>query len=182
MLDPAPADHGAHVHVTDASNESLDPSNAWRHALRLAAGFETYVAQLRGELGISSNEMNALLLLWDGGPCTMTRLADRIALSRPALTSLVDRLELDGWVERASDPRDRRQVLVRLTDRFERELVEGSHAWRQRLQNHASATSVWGDVVMHVARIREVSTTSARELRDARRLAWSQARVTRPAP
>src|SRR5688572_15161539 len=101
MLEPASVDDGALAHVTDPVTESLDPSSAWRHALRLAAGLETYVAQLRGELGISSNEMNALLLLWDGGACTMTRLADRIALSRPALTSLVDRLEQDGWVERS---------------------------------------------------------------------------------
>lgn len=169
MQEHAPVDDRARAQVADPTTESLDPSSAWRHALRLAAGFETYVAQLRGDLGVSSNEMNALLLLWDGGDCTMTQLADRIALSRPALTSLIDRLEQDGWVQRQADARDRRQVLVCLMDRFERLLVDGSHAWRQRLQNHASATPDWADVVSHVTRIREVSTISARELRDERR-------------
>jgi DNA-binding MarR family transcriptional regulator len=168
MFDHASTSGRARARLADPATEPLDPRNAWRHALRLAAGLETYVAQLRCELGISSNEMNALLLLWDGGDCSMTQLADRIALSRPALTSLIDRLEQDGWVERQADSRDRRQVLVCLTDRFEQQLVDGSHAWRQRLQNHASATSDWRGVVAHVMRLREVSTISARELRDAR--------------
>ncbi|MEV0120468.1 MarR family transcriptional regulator [Streptomyces sp. NPDC050703] len=48
------------------------------------------------------------------------RLADLIAgeqLSRPGLTQLVQRLESDGLVERGSDPRDRRAVLVHLTEK-----------------------------------------------------------------
>lgn len=172
----------ASVRADPAVDDPLDPRLAWTHALRLAAGLETYVAQLRGALGISSNEMNALLILWDGGDTPMTRLADRIALSRPALTTLVDRLETDGWVERRPDARDRRQVLVRLTDRFETELVTASHAWRQRLQNHASATAGWAGVVDHLEHVREASAVSARELRDARRLDWARARVRRRDP
>ncbi|QUI34381.1 MarR family transcriptional regulator [Streptomyces alfalfae] len=48
------------------------------------------------------------------------RLVDLIAseqLSRPGLTQLVQRLESDGLVERGSDPRDGRAVLVHLTEK-----------------------------------------------------------------
>jgi DNA-binding MarR family transcriptional regulator len=145
---------------------STAPSDAWRHALRLAAASEQYIAQLRGTMQLSSNEMNVLLLLHDGGSCTMTELATRVRLTRPALTSLVDRLVESGWVERSHDPGDRRRVLVALTDRFETELVHASRPWRQRLQNLAADDpSAWERLRDDIERLCAIAARSALELR-----------------
>src|ERR1039458_1593870 len=48
-------------------------------------------------------------------PWRITELAAREGVTQPAITSLVNRLEERGWVERHGDPRDARVVLVRLT-------------------------------------------------------------------
>lgn len=48
-------------------------------------------------------------------PCAMTDLARVTALDRTTLTRIVDRLVKDGWVQRATPPSDRRQVLLTIT-------------------------------------------------------------------
>lgn len=53
----------------------------------------------------------------DGSPKRLTELIASEQLSRPGLTQIVRRLERDGLVERASDPRDGRAVLVRITEK-----------------------------------------------------------------
>lgn len=142
------------------------PGDAWRHGLRLAAASERLVAQLRARLRLSSNEMNVLLLLHDGGACSMTELSRQARILRAATSTLVDRLVGDGWVTRVGDHRDRRRVLVAPTDRFEDALLEVSHAWRQRLRNLASASEAWPLVVPHLDHICDIAATSARELRE----------------
>src|SRR5919201_5706305 len=49
-------------------------------------------------------------------------LAQRCAMTAPALTELVDSLFRDGFVRRLEDPADRRVVLVELTAQGRREL------------------------------------------------------------
>ena len=45
----------------------------------------------------------------------MTRLADAVVLSKSGLTSVVDRMEREGLVERRIDPQDRRAIRIHLT-------------------------------------------------------------------
>jgi DNA-binding MarR family transcriptional regulator len=49
------------------------------------------------------------------GPHTVRGMAERLAISRPAITRTLDRLEALGLVRRVSDPDDGRSVLVRPT-------------------------------------------------------------------
>ena len=47
----------------------------------------------------------------------MTELADRLGIVPRSLTTVVDALEEAGLVTREIDPRNRRAILLRLTDR-----------------------------------------------------------------
>ncbi|MEU7911079.1 MarR family winged helix-turn-helix transcriptional regulator [Microbispora bryophytorum] len=47
----------------------------------------------------------------------LTALAERAGLTKQAIAELVDELEGLGYVERASDPKDRRAKIIRLTER-----------------------------------------------------------------
>ncbi|MEU6425485.1 MarR family transcriptional regulator [Microbispora sp. NPDC046973] len=47
----------------------------------------------------------------------LTVLADRAGLTKQAIAELVDELERLGYVERATDPKDRRAKIIRLTER-----------------------------------------------------------------
>ena len=73
---------------------------------------------LRDEVGIDLTTSNALLHTHLAGPdgLRMNELAHNATLSTSGLTSLVDRLEERGWMERVRDPDDRRAIRVVLTD------------------------------------------------------------------
>ena len=75
------------------------------------------------EGNISIPQYTLLSFLNQTGGITMSRLAELMQHTSPATTGLVDRLVSSGFVERYGNPTDRRQVLVKITDKG-RELVE----------------------------------------------------------
>jgi DNA-binding MarR family transcriptional regulator len=66
--------------------------------------------------------LSLIVLARHQGPISATRLVEQLGLGRTAMTSVVDRLERHGWVERRPSPTDRRTADLLLTERG-RELV-----------------------------------------------------------
>jgi DNA-binding MarR family transcriptional regulator len=64
-------------------------------------------------LKLGRSDLRALNLL-EHGPLTAGTLADRLGLTRPAVTALVDRLVDAGYVRRVSVPGDRRAAAVEI--------------------------------------------------------------------
>lgn len=64
---------------------------------------------------ISSTHLHVLYLLGSDSGMTMSQLAERLGVSLPNVTGIVDRMEERGFVERGRDPEDRRVVTVRAT-------------------------------------------------------------------
>lgn len=66
-------------------------------------------------------DLNALAAImdarWGGAPMSPTRLAEALHLSASATTSVLDRLEASGHVERARSPHDRRKVELHVSDK-----------------------------------------------------------------
>ena len=67
-----------------------------------------------GEL--SATQVRALFQLDRGEACTAGELAKRADLSPASMTAMLDQLEQSGIVERRRSEKDRRQVIVSLTD------------------------------------------------------------------
>ena len=65
--------------------------------------------------GVSLTAASTLRLLLRSGPLRLTTLGEHEAVSQPAMTGLVSRLQAAGLVERRADPTDGRAVLVELT-------------------------------------------------------------------
>lgn len=63
-------------------------------------------------LGLSATEWKCLSLLRQAGSVTAGRLAEETGLTTGAITGIVDRLERAGRARRASDPADRRRVII----------------------------------------------------------------------
>jgi DNA-binding MarR family transcriptional regulator len=84
-------------------------------------------------LGVNRTDLRCLDSLSDG-PKTAGQLTEAVALSSAATTTLLDRLERKGLVQRIRDTTDRRRVLVELTARgqtlvqqlYEPLMIEGS--------------------------------------------------------
>lgn len=70
--------------------------------------------------GVSSSRLIALWLLENQGPVTMGALAHAIDLTPRAVTRIVDGLEADGYVLRATNESDRRITNVALTSKGHR--------------------------------------------------------------
>lgn len=75
--------------------------------------------KLLDEYGIS--EFNGaqgriLFVLWERDDIPISELSKQTGLAKTTLTSMLDRLERSGNIERSFDPSDRRSVHIRLTD------------------------------------------------------------------
>ena len=81
---------------------------------RQAAATLYYSAAVASRMGLGLSELAALEHL-SAGELTPAELAERLFVSRGAITALVDRLERGGYVERVPNPKDRRSVLLRRT-------------------------------------------------------------------
>jgi DNA-binding MarR family transcriptional regulator len=67
-------------------------------------------------LGVTYPQYLVLHALWETDGRTVGAIAERLSLESSTVTPLVKRLEAAGLVVRARNPKDERQVQVRLTD------------------------------------------------------------------
>jgi len=94
-----------------------------RHVEVALAGCDLSVPQYR------------LLSLLSEGSVNASTLAQRLVVSRPSVTALVDGLVARGMVERGTDPADRRHVTHLVTERGEQVLAEADLAAAARLRD-----------------------------------------------
>ena len=85
--------------------------------LHTSSVLESRVEAKLSEIGLSLAKLAALHRLSEAGESLpLGQLAERLSCVKSNVTQLVDRLEADGLVSRASDPNDRRSRLAVLTD------------------------------------------------------------------
>jgi DNA-binding MarR family transcriptional regulator len=87
-------------------------------AARVAAALERLIGLFRSLSppdGLSLTAAATLATLDRSGPCRLTALAAHEGVTQPAMTQLVDRLQVMGPLDRVPDPADGRVVQVRLT-------------------------------------------------------------------
>ena len=68
------------------------------------------------KLGITYTQWIAIVALWEQDEQTVSSLGDKLFLESNTLTPILKKLEALGYLERRRDPRDERQVIVKLTD------------------------------------------------------------------
>jgi DNA-binding MarR family transcriptional regulator len=67
--------------------------------------------------GVPVEQWRILKVLSDGNGHSMGELADAVLLNHPTLTKMIDRMVSDALVYRVQDPKDRRKVLMFVSDR-----------------------------------------------------------------
>jgi len=68
------------------------------------------------ELGLTYTQWIAIVALWEQDEQTVSGLGDKLFLESNTLTPILKKLEALGYLERRRDPRDERQVIVKLTE------------------------------------------------------------------
>lgn len=74
--------------------------------------------------GLTLTQLSALAVIWREGPLTAGDLAAKEQVRPPSITRVLTGLEALGLVQRTENPRDGRQVLVRITPEGDRRLAE----------------------------------------------------------
>jgi DNA-binding MarR family transcriptional regulator len=108
--------HVSHGDVADVRRR------AWRAAMQATGSLSAVLDdEIRARSELDLQAYDAMLHVFESGPAgvRMTDLAREIVLSKAGLTSLVDRLQARGLVQRTPDPDDRRAMRITLTDRGE---------------------------------------------------------------
>ena len=104
----------------EATHPSFDPLNVQCLMWLFRAFNATLNAQAEElrPLGLSPSAFNVLMALHnsDGHTLEPCQLAQRLLISRPSVTGLLDTLQAKGLVTRQPHADDRRRILVELTD------------------------------------------------------------------
>ncbi len=69
--------------------------------------------------GITFRQWQVLAWLSFLGQVSQSEVAENMGIEAPTLVGVLDRMERDGWIERATDPSDRRRKIIRPTERVE---------------------------------------------------------------
>ncbi len=118
--------------------------------VEMQSRLQAHFAALAAEHSLSAMQAKVLIRLDPAGAVTMRALADHLQYDPSNLTSVIDRLEALGAVQRRPDPRDRRVRGIVLTDKGLR-LREGF--W-QRLVSEAGPLGHLG--VRELAQLRSI--------------------------
>ena len=99
--------------------------------LRASGRIEAELESRLGEIGLSIPKLAALhQLVSAGDSLPLGHLAERLLCVKSNVTQLVDRLEADGFVARASDPTDRRSRLAAITAEGRKAYAKGAEIQR----------------------------------------------------
>ena len=124
----------------DRSDPHVDPRLLpWIAFIRAhAAVSRALAAELEQEQALSLADYDALvqLAIADGRRLRMNELAERLVLTRSGVSRLVDRLEVDGYVERAACPTDARGAFAALTNRGLGRLQDASPTHLRGVEQH----------------------------------------------
>jgi DNA-binding MarR family transcriptional regulator len=130
-------------------------------SLQIAAVVESFEAISRSlrvcaesdwmELDLTMAQLKTLFTLEYSGPMTIGQTGEKLRISLPTASHLVDRLVQGGYAERAEDPTDRRRTLASTTARgaeLVTRLRQGGRdilvEWLNRLDDNALGLLVAG--------------------------------------
>ncbi len=88
-----------------------------------------------GISGVQAAQYRLLGHLKKEGTLSMTALGTRLYISKPYMTSLVDALIKEGYVERLSDANDRRVINISITEAGKQHLLEAHRLYKDGIKN-----------------------------------------------
>jgi DNA-binding MarR family transcriptional regulator len=92
--------------------------------------------QFSKESGLSMHQIRTLFHLRQDGRCGVSEIGDLLGVTNPAASQMIDRLVLNGYIERTEDPTDRRAKRLKLTfkgSEIVNESIEILRRWMERL-------------------------------------------------
>jgi DNA-binding MarR family transcriptional regulator len=107
---------------------------------------QAHLQQQSGDMPLTRGQFYLLRHLHASGPLTMTDLAGWSNVTPATMSTLADRLEKHGWIERRKSDGDRRVVKLALTETGGAFIRAIEASWRETLAGrlqHLSADEQW---------------------------------------
>lgn len=120
---------------------------------RIIRAVEIHSKKLDQNFQITGPQLGCLMAIRENGPLTTSGLAQKVYLSPSTIVGIVDRLEEKGLISRRRGDRDRRQVLVCVTEAGERLLATAPSSLQDSL----------ADALKNLPELEQVSITLALE-------------------
>ncbi|OMC98931.1 hypothetical protein BSK66_00150 [Paenibacillus odorifer] len=93
---------------------------------------------LHKELGLTVPQMGLLNMIAKEKKSRVVQLAESMEVKSSAVTVMLDRLEVLGYIKREPDGKDRRAVVVTITEKGQQVLEEGHFRSKELLAEHLS--------------------------------------------
>lgn len=113
--------------------------------LRCALEVDMLIEHGARVFGVTARDVRAIVHIATSGPMSATRLAERLLVTRGAMTSILRRLERGGWLDVVPDPVDRRCLVVTASERSRRLLDawrSGFHGLHEQATRHAPSETL----------------------------------------
>ncbi|WP_090520335.1 MarR family winged helix-turn-helix transcriptional regulator [Paracoccus isoporae] len=118
---------------------------ALRRILRAA---ELHGKELAQSAGMTPVQLRVIQIIAETGSSTGTTIAKRMHVAPATVTAMIDKLERAGHVRRQSNPVDRRQTLITLTDQGVSALSRAPDALQQRFATDFERLPDWEQAMM----------------------------------
>lgn len=131
---------------------------------------DQYRQALAAALNVGVPEASTLGHLYHMGQLTPTAIAERLGVTTASVTGLLDRLATSGFVARRPNPRDRRSILVVLTEHGRRSVEAAFDLFTADIAQALSGTEPAAQAVLEQLLQRATAVLQQRAA-DPRRLA-----------
>ena len=131
---------------------------------RVTRAIDLHSRQLTRNYGLTVPQLMVLKEIANRTEPSLGDVAQGIGLSKPTVTSILDRLERDGSIQRARSPRDRRRLILTLT-RKGRELLQAAPPLlHERFVASFTALMEWEQTLLISSLLRVVDLLNASDL------------------
>jgi len=110
---------------------------------RILRATELNARALARQSGLTTSQLIILQIIGRMNHAVPSAIAREASLTQATVTSLIDKLELHGMVERRRDTEDRRRVLIELTDAGKRALSDAPDLLQDRFEARFSKLADW---------------------------------------
>jgi DNA-binding MarR family transcriptional regulator len=99
---------------------------------------DIYSLKLKDKTGLNASQLSCLMVLANTGPMSLSKLSHNVLLSPSMITSIVDQLEKKELVVRNRQSKDRRIILIGLTDKGKSLVKEAPPLFQEQLMTSLS--------------------------------------------
>lgn len=133
--------------------------------------------KLERESGLTGPQLLVMQIIHDEGPVTSSVLARSVSLSQATVTTILDRLEKKGCLNRERDTKDKRKVWVHLSDSGRHALSNAPTLLQESFINSFAQLKDWEQTLILSSLQRVAQMMQASELEAAPVLDSSEERL-----